>query len=506
MASAAEVNLPAPATWVPGRQKNSMILVDPEGFNMRYKTVEGTKKYYVCSKKDKIYNCPVSATVDTELDSIVAMSGSHNHDNGLLKIEIQKKVDSQVEQAKQNPSTSPRSVMEEITSKVLNDNNTKFGLAYLPRPKTLAKSIQRKRKLEMNCPALPRSMADVEVPDSMKKTSDGKQFLLLDTNIDGKEDKLIIGFASPTMLQVLRVAREWFIDGTWDIVSQTFFTQAWVVVAKLDSGVSVASAFFLLPDKNTSSYKLALKCLKDNDVDGPELIHVDFEQAEIKSIKEVFPDSKLVTCEVHWKRALRTKMQKLGLLPYYNRNCQVQVFFRKIWALSYVPKEDTIVVWEHLLEMAPEMDPEQMEEELANFFNQAIESFFTYFEFTWIGSVNKRTKKRGRPLYPIDVWNKREEVLAEEELTTNSSESWNSVSKMSLPMKPNLWAVMESFKKEDGLARSKVMASATGNTSDQNPGRTKKIADKRSKLSNAVGRYSTMLLDDWLDMMGVFYD
>ena len=46
MASAAKVNLPAPATWVPGRQKNSMILVDPEGFNMRYNTVEGTKKYY----------------------------------------------------------------------------------------------------------------------------------------------------------------------------------------------------------------------------------------------------------------------------------------------------------------------------------------------------------------------------------------------------------------------------------------------------------------------------
>ena len=113
-----------------------------------YKTVEGSKKNYVCSKKDKIYYCPISANVDTELDSIVAMSGSHNLDNGLLKIEIQKKVDLQVEQAKQNPSISPRSVLEEITSKVLNDNNTKFGLAHLPRSKTLAKSIQRKRKLE----------------------------------------------------------------------------------------------------------------------------------------------------------------------------------------------------------------------------------------------------------------------------------------------------------------------------------------------------------------------
>ena len=163
-----------------------------------------------------------------------------------------------------------------------------------------------------------------------------------------------------------------------------------------------------------------------------------------------------MTCEVHCKIALRNKRQKLGLLPYYNRNYQVQVFFRKILALSYIPKEDTIDVLEHLMEMTPEMDPEHMEEELAYFFNQEIESFFTYFEFTWIGFVNKRTKQCEKPLYPIYVWNKPEEVLAEQELTTNSSESWNSVSKIILPMKPNLWAVMESFKKEDGLARKKL--------------------------------------------------
>ena len=55
----------------------------------------------------------------------------------------------------------------------------------------------------------------------------------------------MLGFDSPTMLKVLKDAREWFVGGTWDIVSQTFFTQAWVIVANLDLGNSLPAACIL---------------------------------------------------------------------------------------------------------------------------------------------------------------------------------------------------------------------------------------------------------------------
>ena len=50
-------------------------------------------------------------------------------------------------------------------------------------------------------------------------------------------------------------------------------------------------------------------------------------------------------------------------------------------------------------------------------------------------------------MYKIEDWNKNEDVLREDELTTNSVESWNSVGKVTLPMKPSIWVVMEAFKK-----------------------------------------------------------
>ena len=50
------------------------------------------------------------------------------------------------------------------------------------------------------------------------------------------------------------------------------------------------------------------------------------------------------------------------------------------------------------------------------------------------------------------------------------------------------------------------MASAAGNYTDPNLARSKKIKEKRGKLCEAVEKYDAMLLEDWLDMMGSFYD
>ena len=152
-------------------------------------------------------------------------------------------------------------------------------------------------------------------------------------------------------------------------------------------------------------------------------------------------------------------MQKCGLLTYYNEDPQVQTFIRKLWALSLVPISDIVKCWELLKKMIPVGDDEEMDEEVAQDFNHAMEHFMLYFEQTWIGSLNKRTKIRGKPRFSFDSWNKYNEVLAEDEITTNVSEAWNSVVKMTLPMKPSIWTVIEQFRKEEALARQKILGS-----------------------------------------------
>ena len=73
-------------------------------------------------------------------------------------------------------------------------------------------------------------------------------------------------------------------------------------------------------------------------------------------------------------------------------------------------------------------------------------------------------------------------------------------------MKPNLWFVMNAFKKEDSVARNKVVALAAGNYTDPNPSRTKMIAEKKVKLKAAICNYHSMVIKNWLNRMSTFYE
>ena len=46
-------------------------------------------------------------------------------------------------------------------------------------------------------------------------------------------------------------------------------------------------------------------------------------------------------------------------------------------------------------------------------------------------------------------------------------------------MKPNLYGVMEAFRKEDSLARAKVIEAASGRYVDPNPARTERYQQRK---------------------------
>ena len=155
--------------WVPRRQEKSKVLVVPHGVKMRFKAKNNDKKYFVCSKKSET-NCPVSVTVDPEKDMIVASKGSHNHDINLVQEKVKKKVDAQIRQGAVNITTAPRKVLQDITNDVLNDEDTKSGLLFVPKPNTVARALNRMKKDEFDCPLLPKSKEEIVVPEYIKKT------------------------------------------------------------------------------------------------------------------------------------------------------------------------------------------------------------------------------------------------------------------------------------------------------------------------------------------------
>jgi hypothetical protein len=67
----------------------------------------------------------------------------------------------------------------------------------------------------------------------------------------------------------------------------------------------VPVAWFLLPSKDTAVYKCVLNHLKEEqNITDPEVVHLDYELAESKAMLEVFPTTRVVGCDFHWKQVI----------------------------------------------------------------------------------------------------------------------------------------------------------------------------------------------------------
>ena len=115
----------------------------------------------------------------------------------------------------------------------------------------------------------------------------------------------------------------------------------------------------------------------------PSVFNVDYEMAVIKVLNETFPDSRVQSCILHFKRVLRRKLVDLKLIESVNRNILVQNWFRKIWALQLVPPFHAHAIWvwkNHIKTSVPYEDVEQTiqdDPEKVDDFNEV-----TYFELT----------------------------------------------------------------------------------------------------------------------------
>ena len=122
--------------------KNNKILLDPMGFKLHYKKTDYKKKFYHCSRKEDM-KCPVKVSLEIATDMITGVRGEHNHDNELVEEGVKKIVREKI--AAQNPTVSPRTIMQHITTAVLNFMSIAAGLLFVPSSKAISMSIQRNR-------------------------------------------------------------------------------------------------------------------------------------------------------------------------------------------------------------------------------------------------------------------------------------------------------------------------------------------------------------------------
>ena len=271
----AMLNLPSKAVCVSPQKKgrsNNKLLLDPHGFPLHYKKKDYNRKYFHCAKNDEL-GCNVRVSLDWREDMIIGFRGEHNHDSGLIESTVRKIVEEKVKSGTENPSVSPRSICENISSSILASDVGAPGLSFMPSLKAVSMSLQRSRRKTMDYPPIPRSWEDMSLPDMFKVTADGLDFCLMESS-----EQKMWAFASRSGLDVLKKSPDWYIDGTFEMVDCTLFKQVWVIVCPILEGKqSIPCAFFMLPFKDKTFYRAALNCLKENGVTAPDVINTDFE-------------------------------------------------------------------------------------------------------------------------------------------------------------------------------------------------------------------------------------
>ena len=494
--------LPAAAVFREvGRGK---VLVGPDGYEYSKRKEEDKRIYYHCAHRKK-YDCKkVYISVVKENMMVVSIRGEHTHDTDLVAKEVEKYVKEAVTEAGNNPTVSPRTVLGNLTNRLGEVCQGNSAINAMPTPQALKMRINREREKNLQCPKIPHTWDQMDVPDQMKKTAGGEQFLITEETLPGGEK--VLGFASPTGLQILDESDICMADGTFEMAESTLFKQVFIITGKTQTAFTVPCAFFLLPSKDWTGYHITLKVLSEKfNITGPRLFYSDFESAILKAIRLVYPNTELRCCDVHLMRALRKNIRKNHLLAAYNSDPRLQEFVRRLWGLSLVPEDQVVKVWESFVEKSwPEID---VEEEWTNVEPENVEDFLIYFEKTWIGLTNPRSGGRRNPRFPIHLWNKYTAVMDEEPTTTNSAEGFNSASKLYLQRNASIWAVITQFKTEESLVLVKLREAALGNSqAQQNTSRNVKREGRNKQLKSLVANFNQLNVEDYFGYLIDYYN
>ena len=143
------------------------------------------------------------------------------------------------------------------------------------------------------------------------------------------------------MLYRLCTARTLWMDGTFS-VNPTIFAQLYTVLVKINEEY-VPLLWCLLPDKQGATYirlfqLLQQEAVRMNLILQPTTIHIDFEQAVMHAVRQVF-GIEASGCLFHFCQNVLRHVQQTGLQTAYNSNNppEGRKWIRRLIALPLVP-------------------------------------------------------------------------------------------------------------------------------------------------------------------------
>ena len=78
-------------------------------------------------------------------------------------------------------------------------------------------------------------------------------------------------------------------------------------------------------------------------------INVDYENAAIISLRQIFPEVTIQGCLFHYAQCINRAVQRCGLQVAYNNNEVVKRWVRKIVSLALLPPYLVVPTWQRLM-------------------------------------------------------------------------------------------------------------------------------------------------------------
>lgn len=389
-----------------------------EGYLYRYDRMAADGgRFWRCIK----YGCP--GRIKTETGGTVQVkNAAHNHINQPEDI-AKRRVNNALHQRAEDESTPLSRIHRETLNQVANEPSI---AAILPTYRSAHAAMSRRRRAML--PPLPADRVSIQIPESLKKTKSGEDFLMH----SGVNNDFIV-FCSPSSLRILCDSDVVSMDGTFAACPAVFQQLFTIHAFNRDHLLPVVYCF--MADKTQQMYTevfnlLQQKALQQNLTFSPRIVISDFESGLIPAVSACLQNARHQGCHFHFCQAIYRQVQSLGLTNAYMTDPTMRIQIRQLMALAFVPVVIVRIVFGQLqAASAAQLGP-----------------LFDYFNRQWL--TNIRTS----------MWN----VYGVTRRTNNDVEGWHHrLNTMLSRHHPNIWQVIRCLQDEQAsmeVTRAQISA------------------------------------------------
>lgn len=460
-------------TYVKSTKGKNLLIHAEYIFEKDY--TKNEKTYWKCIKYN-MYKCRGRA--HTVNDEVILHKNTHNHTPNIIEISTKTIINELKKTASSQVSSTPHQIITNTISTI----SSQAISGALPSVATMKKTVQRLKRCENAPPVNPSTLSEITIIEPYTFTLNNKPFLLYDSGSD--DVNRILLFSTEENLKILSDQYHWFIDGTFKSSPQLFTQLLTIHAIKYDTVLPLV--FALVPNKTRDSYTKIIKELLNLEKNlRPASVMVDFEQALLGAITDVFKDTRIRGCFFHFGQCIWRKIQCIPeIREKYISNADFALNVKQLMALAFVPIPDVEEKFDELMSQSFFVENEELLFPLTD-----------YFEDTWIGRPNRRRTRRP-PTFSLALWNQYDATLTDLPKTNNSVEGWHrAFSSLLGASHPTIWRLIDTIKKEQGSTEIKINQLIAG---QEQVAKKKKYTKTTTRIKKIVYSYHERNLNEYL--------